>query len=513
MYCPRMGEQSYTFGPFILSPGKELRRGGEVVSIGQRALALLQTMLEANGEAVTKAEILAKVWPDTIVEDGNITVQIAALRKELGTGPNGTDWIVTVPRIGYRLPRDPARTGLPPAAGSGQPTLAILPFVNLSGDAGRDYFADGIVEDLITALSRFKSFSVVSRYSSFAYRGRAADVRQVAHELGVRYLLEGSVRLSPERVRVTVQLVDAASGTHLWASSFDGELAQIFQFQDRITESVVGLVEPQIRRAEIERARRRWPENPQAYDHFLRALPYFNSRHPEDYLTAREHLDRAIELQPDYAQALAYASWSLARRSTLRLVPPTAEEASRCIGLARAAMAAGDDDPVVLAISAHSLIAVGHMRVEGLAAVERALAANPNNVVVLLLAGICNMLAGDATKAELCSNRSYQLSPGAPEAAESLAISGFARFVKGDYAGAIGPMEQARATLTDWPPNYWMLIAAYAHLGRLEDAHRLLEQSLHIAPGLSLAGIQVIVDRSDGRLASLADGLRKAGVQ
>ncbi len=511
MYCPAMGEQTYLFGPFTLAPGKELRRGSEVVPIGHRALLLLQAMLEANGEALTKAEIFSKVWPGMTVEESNITVQVATLRKELGTRPNGEDWIVTVPRIGYRMPRDAAPAE--PMDGGGKPTVAILPFVNLSGDASRDYFADGIVEDLITALSRFKSFAVVSRYSSFAYRGRAADVREVARALGVRYLLEGSVRLSSERVRVTVQLVDAASGTHLWASSFDGELAQIFEFQDRITESVVGLVEPQIRRAEIERARRRWPDSPQAYDHFLRALPFFNSRRPDDYVTAREHLDRAIALQPDYAQALAYASWSLARRGTLALVPPSADEAARCIALARAAMEAGHDDPVVLAIAAHSLIAVGHMRVEGLAAVDRALAANPNNVVVLMLAGICHMLTGDPDQAEHCSSRSFRLSPGAPEAAESLAIWGFSRFVKGDYAGAVERMEEARATLSDWPPNYWMLTAAYAQLGRLDDARRLLGQSLQIAPNVSLAGIQVIVDRSDGRLSPLAEGLRLAGVQ
>ena len=192
---------------------------------------------------------------------------------------------------------------------SGKPNLAVLPFVNLSSDPSRDYFADGIVEDLITALSRFKSFSVVSRYSSFAYKGRAVDVRQVARELGVRYLLEGSVRLSGERVRVTVQLVDAATGTHLWASSFDGQLGQIFEFQDRITESVVGLVEPQIRRAEIERTRRRWPENPQAYDHFLRALPYFNSRHP-----------RRLHHRPRSPGPGDRAATGLRRRAGLRLM-------------------------------------------------------------------------------------------------------------------------------------------------------------------------------------------------
>ena len=505
-----MEGQQHSFGPFVLSPGKELRRDGAVVPLGQRALALLEAMLDARGEVVTKAEILERVWPGLIVEEGNITVQVAALRKELGVRPSGEDWIVTVPRIGYRLLRD-----APPVEAlsySGKPSVAVLPFVNLSGDASRDYFADGLVEDLITALSRFKSFSVVSRYSSFAYKGRAVDVRQVARELAVRYLLEGSVRLSGERVRVTVQLVDAASGTHLWATSFDGEVGQIFEFQDRVTESIIGFAEPQIRRAEIERTRRRWPESPQAYDHFLRALPLFNSRHPADYVKARDHLDRAIELQPDYAEALAYASWSLARQATVSLQELSAAEQERCLELAHAALAVGLDDPVVLALCGHSLLGVGHMIVEGLAAIDRAMAGNPNNAVVLRLAGICNMLAGDTYKAETCSARAAQLSPGAPEAIESLALVGFSRFARGDYAAALQPMEEARTALTDWPPIYWMLTAAYSHLGRLDEARGLLERTRLLAPNLSLKTIQLVVDRSDGRLVNLTEGLRMAGL-
>lgn len=510
-----MDEAQHTFGPFVLTPGRELRRDGQPVALGPRALAMLETMLEARGEIVTKAEMLERVWPGVTVEEGNITVQIAALRKELGTRPGGEDWIVTVPRVGYRLVRaaspTPAEAQQPADAG-GKPSVAVLPFVNLSGDASRDYFADGLVEDLITALSRFKSFAVVSRYSSFAYRNRAADVRQVARELGVRYLLEGSVRLSGERVRVTVQLVDAASGTHLWASSFDGELGQIFEFQDKITESVVGLVEPQLRRAEIERTRRRWPENPQAYDHFLRALPYFTSRDPAGYLTALEHLERAIALQPDYAAALAYASWSLARHGTVALTVLPPEGAARCLELARSALQYGDDDPVVLAICSHSLLTIGRLPAEGLAMADRALAANPHNVIVQVLGGICNMLAGDLAKAEACYGRAYALSPGAPEASESLAGIGFTRLFRRDYEAAIGWLERSRASQVDWPPTYWMLAAAYAHLGRLDEARAVLQRLLEFAPYTSLAGVSIVGQRSDGRFDVLIEGLRKAGL-
>jgi Flp pilus assembly protein TadD len=190
----------------------------------------------------------------------------------------------------------------------------------------------------------------------------------------------------------------------------------------------------------------------------------------------------------------------------------SSQAATRCLALARNAMNVGNDDPVVLAICAHSLIAAGRMHIEGLAAAGRALAANPTNVVVLQLAAICNMLVGDPYKAEFCASRALTLCPGAPEAAECLAIVGFSRFVRRDYVGAIAPLEQARATLRDWPPNHWMLAAAYAQSGLLDDGERLLSRSRELAPNLSLAGIQTVVDRSDGRLSVLREGLIKLGL-
>ena len=213
----------HTFGPFVFDPGCGLRRHGEPVAIGHRGMALLEALLEANGQPVGKARLFELAWPGTIVEEVNLSVQIATLRKALGRDTQGREWITTIPRVGYCLPRQgetsPAPTGLRRAS------IVVLPFSNLSSDPEQNYFADGVVEDLITALSRFRRFAVVARSSSFAYKGRGTDVRVVAEELGVRYVLEGSVQRRSEQVRVSAQLIEGETGIQLWAESFDGKLS------------------------------------------------------------------------------------------------------------------------------------------------------------------------------------------------------------------------------------------------------------------------------------------------
>lgn len=507
-----MGRDRLTAGPLELVPGTELRREGKLLPVGHRALLVLEAMMRANGEVVSKAELIDRAWQGAAVEDGNLTVQISALRRELGLRPDGGEWIVTVPRVGYRLAADapPAQPSGP--AATGRPTLAVLPFVSLADEGSDDYFADGLVSDLITALSRFRSFAVVSRTSSFAHRHDGLDARETARRLGVRYLLEGSVRRAGKRVRVTTQLIDAHLDSHLWARSFDGELEEIFAFQDRITEAVAGLVEPQIRRTEVERARRQWPESPVAYDHFLRALPHFYARDPAGYALALDHLEHAIALEPDYALALAYASWTYPRRSLVALKMLSEQEASRCLELASAALRHGGDDPLVMAACGHSLLAIGRRRAEGLALVKRAMEENPNSVVVLLLGGICNMAAGDLDLANEAYTRAYTLCPGGMEAHECLAGIGFSHFLAGRHAEAIAWLERSRATLVDWPPTFWMLAAAQAQSGHLQEARETVAKLLEIAPHTTLEGLNVLRARMDDRFQALADGLRLAGL-
>ena len=240
----------------------------------------------------------------------------------------------------------PAPPALPDRA-----SIAVLPFTNMSSDPEQEYFADGIVEDIITALSRFRTFAVVARNSTFAYKGRAVDVRAVARDLGVRYILEGSVRRAGGKVRVTAQLIEGASGAHLWAEKFDGALADIFDIQDEITRSVIGLIEPQVRKAEIERARRKPPESVDAWDLYVQALPLVYGANVPAYSDAIILLDRALALAPSYVPALALASWAHERRKTYGGIPPPGvDDVATSLALAQRALDADPDDAMAMAL-------------------------------------------------------------------------------------------------------------------------------------------------------------------
>src|SRR5882672_8191835 len=238
------------------------------LAIGSRALDVLGVLVERPGDLVSRDEIMSAVWPETVVEDSNLPVQIRALRRVLDQGRAEGSCIQTVARRGYRLvatvTRRAADVGSDTAAvlASGapalpRPSIAVLPFANMSGDPEQEYFVDGMVEEIITALSRIRWLFVIARNSSFTYKGRAVDVKQIGRELGVRYVLEGSVRKGGNRVRITAQLIDAITGTHLWADRFDGTLEDVFELQDKVAISVAGVVEPTLHAAETRRSKGR----------------------------------------------------------------------------------------------------------------------------------------------------------------------------------------------------------------------------------------------------------------
>ena len=353
---------------------------------------------------------------------------------------------------------------------------------------------------------------MIARNSSFVYKGRAVDVRQVAKELGVRYVVEGSVRRAVKRVRITAQLIEATTGAHLWAEKFDGTVEDIFDFQDRITETVVGLIEPQIRSSEIERARRKRPESLDAYDLYLRALPHVYGMDPNGYGIALELLGRAVALDPGFALALAYAAWTHEKRITLALPPLTLDDEAECLRLARAALTAAPDDPLVFALVGWLTIIISKDYDRGLTALRRALAANPNNVVVLNLAGSANVVAGDLDEASTCFLRAFQLSPNAPDVFYSLSGVGEVYLLKGNFEAAIEWSLRSLSTFNEWPVTYWTLVAAYAHLDRTAEATAALRNLLSIAPQTTVAYMLHIPWRYPERQTIMIEGLRKAGL-
>ena len=272
-----MVHQPVAFGPFRLDQqGRSLTRAGAEVSLGRRAFDVLCVLAAAGGEPVSKDALLDQVWPGLTVEENNLQVQISALRKVLGDG-----MIVTIPGRGYRLTMAvPGKQSPTPEAATGKPSIAVLPFTNMSGDIEQEYFADGVADDIITELARVRSLLVIARNSSFAYKGQAIDVRQIARELGVRYILEGSVRRSGDRVRIGAQLIDATTADHIWAERYDRGVADIFAVQDEISAAVTGAIGPAILDAERRRAVRKPPTSLNAWEAYYCAASGTTDKEP-----------------------------------------------------------------------------------------------------------------------------------------------------------------------------------------------------------------------------------------
>lgn len=498
------------FGPFTLTGGS-LRRDGKPVTVGQRALALLDALAAADGP-VDKATLIQAAWPDAIVEEGNLTVQIAGLRKALGTRPDGQEWIVTVPRVGYRLVRNVA----PMAAERTDrvPSIAVLPFQNMSSDPEQDYFADGVVEDIITALSRFDSILVTARNSSFVFKGRAVDIRDVAKHLCVRYVLEGSVRRSHNSLRITAQLIDGETGEHLWAEHFDGPLEDVFAMQDKITAGVVALVEPLIQRAEIERTRLKSPTSLGSYDLYLQAMSLALSTEPGANERAAALIERSLAIDPDFPPALAVgASIELARFD--RQQAGASEEARRRgLDYAHRALRAEGIDATTRAVAALGVIILGLEYDAGMAALRRAVAENPNSSRVLGYAGVGATRASELEEAERYVTRAIELNP--TDFGGQWQYTGMAhiRLSQRRFDDAVAWANKAMALSSSNPITIWFMTAALAHLGRRDEAVHWRKRLEEVLPSCTLATIRVGQSmRNPEHLEVIIDGLRLAGVR
>jgi adenylate cyclase len=368
-----------------------------------------------------------------------------------------------------------------------KPSIAVLAFTNLSGDPEQEYFADGIVDDIITALSRVRAFFVIARNSSFTYKGKAVDIKQVGRELGVRYVLEGSIRRAGNRVRITGQLIDAETGRHIWADRFEGNLDDIFDLQDRITENVVGAVEPSLRLAEIERARSKPTANLQAYDYVLRAwqnLGMKSSQQGND--EALRDLRRAIELDSGYSAAKALYGWAIQLRKSSR-GHATETETKEGIRMAREALAAHHDDPVTLATAGWALCYLDSAHDDAVDAIDRALKLAPNIPVVLNHAGWVRVFAGDPAQAEETFRRAMRLSPLDPQMAHLQSGLALACLRAGKYEQALAAALRASRERPDYLQAQRPALFSLVELGRLEEAKAVALRLRKSSPGFTVS--------------------------
>jgi TolB-like protein len=509
------------FGPFRLDMSRrELRNGDKLATVGARALDILCVLVSARGEVVSKDEIMAKVWPGVVVEENNIQVHISALRKALAGGADGQAFLVTVPGRGYRfvgveaddqepgprLPDQPEHPSLPD-----KPSIAVLPFVNLGGDVEQEYFADGIAEDIITALARFRWFFVIARNSSFTYKGRATDVKQVARELGVRYVLEGSVRRSANRVRISAQLIDASSATQIWGDRYDRELADIFAVQDEITEQVVGTIEPELLKAEGGRAVARSSGNLSAWDLIRQGTWHFHQLTEPTHQRALQLFREAARIAPDATEAQMWVSrgatgvvaygWCSDPDATIR----------ESLGAALSAVRRDEKDAYAHFALAMTHVFLGNLT-EAVRATEKAVELSPSFALAHVGLGMGLLYCGKPEAAIEPLARGLRLNPFDPQNSHWFRIQALALFFSGHRELALAAAQRALKARPGLALTLETAAMCHAALGQMSEARACLEEMRHV-PAPKGDPTAIMRSRNPQWAAEIAAQLRKASTE
>ena len=510
-----MLDRTLSFGRYRIEPRGGLMSGAREVRLTPKALALLTYLAQRPGEVISKEELFAALWRDTAVGDAALVTCIQELRRALRDNARRPRYIETLHRRGYRFIAEnrPAVASAPDASGlplPDRPSIAVLPFANMSDDPDQEFFADGISEDLITGLARIRWLFVIARNSTFVYKQRAVDVKQVSRELGVRYVLEGSVRRAGNRLRISAQLIDAATGGHHWAERYDRQLGDIFAVQDEITRSVAGAIEPRLLAAEGVRALSRSAEDLGAWELVARAQTYVWRMTGLDYETAIGILERAVEIFPDYAPArallafcgafAAHMGWGTRHQTFL-----ARDHAVRAIAL-------DDHDPW-----AH--IGLGYWALmerrteEALAAFRRALDLNVNSAAANAHLGHALAFAGEDRQAIEHAELAIRLSPFDPMTALSLGTIGVAHYTAGRYAQAAEYTAQAARLRPGFQGAHRLHCASLAQAGRIDEARTLLRVVRQQQPQLSSDWIKANVPYQTPELMQrFLHGMKKAGL-
>jgi TolB-like protein len=514
-----MQGDSFSFGRFRLDlRHRTLTDEGHPVELKSKAFDILAALASARGEVMTKDELMAKVWPGLVVEESNIQVHVSALRKALREERDRPVHLFTVSGRGYRLvgvqssPKEMSDRSViaEPRALADRPSIAVLPFQNMSSDPEQEYFADGMVEEIITGLSRIKWLFVIARNSSFTYKGKAVDVRRLGDELGVRYLLQGSVRRSGDRVRIAAQLIEADSGMQIWAERYDRLLGDIFAVQDEIAMSVIGAIEPGLRKIEGERVKRKRPDSLDAYDLVLQALPFIYKLMPEGSAPAIQLLQKALELEPDYPFAHAALAWCF----HIRFGRGGLEDEDRrsAIHHARAAVSGAADDATTLAISAFVIWFEEHDVTRAFDLFDRALAISNSNFVALCTSGVALAWTGKSELALERAQHALRLSPFDTLNHLSYQALAGANFQLKRYAEACEAARRAVELNPGFSMPYAYLAAALVGLGRREEARAAARSMLKLDPSFSIRRFFVSVGVNPPVFSTFADAWRQAGL-
>ena len=518
----------FLFDKFSLDTGRrELRGPGGLISLEPQVFDLLTYLIRNRDRVVTKGDILAAVWDGRVVSESALTTRINAVRNAIGDSGEAQRLIKTLPRKGLRFvaavrevrEHRVATAPLPTESSNAvalpdRPSIAVLPFANMSGDPEQEYFADGIVEEIITALSRMRLLFVIARNSSFVYKGRAVDVKEIGRELGVRYVLEGSVRKDANRVRITGQLVEAATGVHLWADRFEGKLEDIFDLQDRVTASVVGAIAPRIGQAEIDRAKRKPTESLDGYDYFLHGMANVHRWTKEANDQALQDFRSALERDPEFAAAYGLAARCYSQRKSCGWMVDREQETAEAERLAWMAVEFGKDDAVALCTAG---IVVGYVvgnLDEGSALIDQALALNPNLAWAWVFGSWIKIWLGEPDIATERGSRAMRLSSNDPEVLFFMrTATSYSHFLNGRYDDALSWAQTAMRLRPDVVISICAAAASGALAGRLGEAQGAMTRLRQIAPALRMADLKSLFPfrRADDS-AKWAQGLRQAGL-
>jgi TolB-like protein len=512
---------------------RELRRDSESVAVGPQVFDLLAYLIENRERVVSKDDLFDHVWQGRVVSESTLTSHINAARKAIGDSGQDQRLIRTVMRKGFRFvaevtevtevaaPEDAAPVDIaaaaPPRAEMpvlpDKPSIAVLPFENMSRDPEQDYFADGVVEDIITALSRVRWLFVIARNSSFAFHGRSVDIRQIGRELGVGYVVEGSVRRAANRVLITAQLIDAATGAHLWAERFESALDDIFELQGQVAASIAGAIAPQLELAEIERAKGKPTISLSAYDCYLRGVTHVHQGSRASIAEAMTLFRAAIARDERFASAYAMAAWCYFWRKISGWMEDRERETAEGIRLARLGAEYGRDDAVALTRSGHALLHLAGEIDAGIALLDRALVLNPNLAIAWALGGYARMWDGDIDGALTRFAQAMRLSPLDPEMYRIKAGIATAHMFARRYELASSWAEEAFLQMPSFLMVIAVIAASHALAGRDERARQATARLRALDANLRVSNLtDYLVIRLPEHQAIFKDGLRKAGL-